>query len=363
MMVAGTSHNQVIGNYVGTDISGAADLGNHGHGISMELAASANLIQGNLSSGNGRAGICISDRGSDYNIASGNRVGTDASGMQAIPNDWVGVFVGFGGSSFNRIGGTAPSEGNLISGNAMGLSISDPNAAGNLVLGNLIGVDASGLAGLGNVQQGLDISASETYAEANVIDANGGDGVRMVAGSTSSFVLGNRIGTGSNGITPLGNGRVGIMILAPRNFIQANLVAFNISHGVQVEDSQHNIIRQNSIFSNGGDGIVLVGDGNARLAAPMLTVDPVDGISGTACAGCTVELFADDGDEGRYWLDSQVTNGVGSFAFGRLCTSAGLSFTSTVTDNAGNTSEFSPPQAMQWTCDYIYLPVLLRLPP
>ena len=71
----------------------------------------------------------------------------------------VGVFVGFRGASFNRIGGTLPGEGNLISGNDMGVSITGSNAPGNMVLGNLIGTDAAVLNVLGNVQDGVTVSA------------------------------------------------------------------------------------------------------------------------------------------------------------------------------------------------------------
>lgn len=361
MMIQGTSRNRVIGNYVGTDISGTIDLGNRGNGITMELAASANLIQGNLSSGNSDVGVCISDRGTDYNIVIGNRLGTDFSGTLAIPNDDGGLRAGFNGASFNRIGGTEPGEGNLISGNDNGVSVTGSNATGNLVLGNLIGTDASGLNGLGNEQEGLDISAGETIAEGNVITANGRNGVRLISGSTPSFVLGNVIGTDRSRTVALGNTDAGIEILGTGiNFVQANTVAFNASHGVQVDDGQRNTLRRNSIHSNGGDGIVLVGTGNMQLAAPTLVSDPVTGISGTACANCTVELFADAGDEGRFYLGSRGTGETGSFAFGQMCPPDGLGFTATATDLAGNTSEFSAPETMLWTCSYIYLPLLLR---
>jgi parallel beta-helix repeat protein len=364
MMRVSTSRNRVIGNYVGTDVSGTIDLGNRGHGITMELAASSNLIQGNLSSGNDRAGVCVSDRGSDYNIVIGNRLGTDASGTQPIPNEWVGVFAGFMGSSFNRIGGTAPGEGNLISGNDMGVSVTGSNAPGNLVLGNLIGTDGSGLGALGNTKEGLTISAGETIVEDNVISGNGLVGVGLGDGSTSSFVLGNMIGTDQSKTVALGNTGPGIEVYGSGvNFVQANTVAFNLSHGVQVNDGLRNTLRRNSVYSNGGDGIVLTGTGNMQLAAPTLVSSPATGISGTACANCTVELFADAGDEGRFYLDSRVTGETGSFAFGQMCPPDGLGFTATATDLAGNTSEFSAPEAMLWTCSYIYLPLLLRQSP
>jgi parallel beta-helix repeat protein len=362
MMGEGTSRNRVIGNYVGTDVSGTIGLGNRGRGIGIEVSASANLVQGNLSSGNGGAGILISDRGADYNVIIGNQVGTDASGTQPIPNEWVGVIVGEG--SFNRIGGTAPGEGNLISGNDIGVTVGGSNAPGNLVLGNLIGTDGSGLNALGNTGEGLTISASETIVEHNVISGNGTAGIDLGDGSTSSFVLGNIIGTDRGKTIALGNAGVGIEVLGTGiSFVQANTVAFNASHGVQVTDGQRNTLRRNSVYSNSGDGIVLTGTGNAQLAAPALASDPVTGISGTACVSCTVELFADAGDEGRFYLDSRVTGETGSFAFGQMCPLAGLGFTATATDLAGNTSEFSAPEAMLWTCSYVYLPLLLRQSP
>jgi parallel beta-helix repeat protein len=364
MMGEGTSHNWVIGNYVGTDVCGTIGLGNRGRGIGIEVSASANLVQGNLSSGNGGAGILISDPGADYNVIIGNWVGTDASGTQSIPNEWVGVIAGFGGASFNRIGGTAPGEGNLISGNALGVTVTGSNAPGNLVLGNLIGTDGSGLNALGNTGEGLTISASETIVEGNVISGNGMAGIVLGSGSTSSFLLGNTIGTDQGKTIALGNAGVGIDIDGTGiNFVQVNTVAFNASHGVQVTDGQRNTLRRNSVYSNSGDGIVLTGTGNTQLAAPTLASDPVTGISGTACVSCTVEIFADAGDEGRYYLATQVTDGTGGFAFGQMCPPDGLGFTATATDLAGNTSEFSAPEAMLWTCSYIYLPLLLRQSP
>ena len=105
------TRNLVTGNYVGTDVSGTIALGNNGFGISMELGGFNNVVQGNLSSGNGRDGICISDPGSSYNAILGNRIGTDATGTNAIPNGGCGVLVNvLGGTSFNRIGGRHPTS-------------------------------------------------------------------------------------------------------------------------------------------------------------------------------------------------------------------------------------------------------------
>jgi parallel beta-helix repeat protein len=214
------------------------------------------------------------------------------------------------------------------------------------------------------VQEGLNILAGETVADGNVITANGRRGVFLGSGSTSSFVLGNKIGTDRNGALALGNDGPGIEILGTDiNFVQANTVAFNLSDGVHVDDGQRNTLRRNSIYSNTGVGITLTNSGNAQLAAPALVIDPATGISGSACAGCTVEVFADAADEGRFYLSSRVTDEASGFAFGRLCPMAGLSLTATATDGAGNTSEFSAPQSVTWTCSFVYLPLLLRQSP
>src|SRR5690606_41778610 len=55
----------------------------------------------------------------------------------------------------NTVGGAGPSEGNVISGNALGLLIEGASAAGNLVVGNAIGMDRSGEAVEPNASVGL----------------------------------------------------------------------------------------------------------------------------------------------------------------------------------------------------------------
>jgi len=142
--------NLVTGDYLGTDASGTVAVAN-GVGISIDYP-SHNIIGfgqttsvcSNLISGNRANGLAIF--GSD-NLVLGNRIGTDVSGTVALPNG-TGLFIQ-GYVSNNTIGGTGTGAGNLISGNLQdGIGIA--GGSGNTIEGNSIGTDASGTKALPN---------------------------------------------------------------------------------------------------------------------------------------------------------------------------------------------------------------------
>jgi len=90
----GSNSNDIVGNYVGTDSSGATARPNR-DGISIE-SSNTNTLRGNLVSGNDFRGITIS--GTAAGRASGNRVegsmiGTNPAGSLPIPNGSDGVSV------------------------------------------------------------------------------------------------------------------------------------------------------------------------------------------------------------------------------------------------------------------------------
>ena len=135
---AGATGNVVRGNLIGTDASGTTALSNTKEGILLGAGASNNTIGGttpaerNIISGNIQHGVHIRNQGGDPtgNVVQGNYIGTDITGTIALPNgthfipNMAGVHIA--GASNNTIGGTAPSAGNLISGNdkrGIGLSI------------------------------------------------------------------------------------------------------------------------------------------------------------------------------------------------------------------------------------------------
>lgn len=364
--------NTVAGNYVGTDISGLWSLPNL-NGVSMEIRASSNTIGGNtaaernLISGNAEKGVMLSDAGS-HNAVIGNWIGIDASGMNALGNTH-GIFIG--GVSFNRIGGTAPGEGNVISGNSSAIDVATPGYTDNLVLGNLIGVSADGSQPLGNgIGVGLHVNTRRffvggaTPAEGNLIGAND-IGVRVsVAGTEHNWILGNAIGTDAAGTLRLGNSEAGVLLedAAAHTTIQGNAIANNGDQdaprraGVYIARSQENTIRRNSIHSNVGPGIYLTEGGNGLLPAPVVLTVTETTVSGTACPGCTVEIFSDDEDEGRIYEGSTVSDGGGDWTWAG--DPSGPYLTVTATDEAGNTSAFSDPRFAGR--HRIYLPLILR---
>ncbi len=239
---------------------------------------------------------------SDHNTIQGNFIGTDVSGTLAFRNSADGILVDH--ASCNDIGGGARDQRNLISGNgANGVYLqatleeetgrvqsdsktnsiqtsesSFPPASYNNIEGNYIGTDRLGTHPLGN-DVGIRNEGSKNMIgctepeEANVISGNYDDGV-LIDGTSAceNLVQGNFIGTTANGQAPLANDGAGVAIYSGLNNIigwdrygngLANTIANNTGAGVEVETGNSsggtgNIIRGNSIYSNGGLGIDLV---------------------------------------------------------------------------------------------------------
>ena len=205
--------NTIAGNYLGTDATGTADLGNGNDGIRI-LSVPGNTIGGlnpgdrNVISGNNNNGLLIDGVASTGNIIQGNYVGLNAAGTAAIGNTDDGVDLS--DTPGNTVGGTDPAARNVISGQGdIGLLFVGAQATGNVAVNNYIGTNAAGDAAVPN-----------------------GTGASAYNGAA-----GNRIG--------------GV------NANEANLIAFNTGDGVWIQDTAgpNNSVLRNSIHSNGGLGI------------------------------------------------------------------------------------------------------------
>ncbi len=130
----GTSFNNIIGNYIGTDISGTIAIPNL-HGIGIATHPSNNNIEGNLISGNNQMGIIIYEN-SDSNKIYSNKIGVKADGTSPLPNHRAGIVIS-NSSSHNIIG--APEKGNIIAHNdSAGIVISGNGSLYNTISANLI---------------------------------------------------------------------------------------------------------------------------------------------------------------------------------------------------------------------------------
>ncbi|HET7271453.1 MAG TPA: right-handed parallel beta-helix repeat-containing protein [Rubrobacter sp.] len=163
-----------------------------------------------------RSGIFLtSTDNSDNNRFEGNFIGTNAAGTTAFGNGNAGVEIN-GLNNGNVVGGSAPEQRNLISGN-QGDGVFAGTDGTDTIQGNLIGTDKTGTA---DIHNGTD---------------NNGEGVNL--GGQNSVVV-------------------------------DNIIAFNTSDGVQVRSNATGTghdIGPNSIFSNDGLGIDIVDNANSGL--------------------------------------------------------------------------------------------------
>lgn len=278
-VVANASYdNRVQGNFIGTDITGTYAIPNQFSGVSIEGGATNNRIggdfagAGNLISGNNELGVYLADEGTSGNIITGNYIGVDITGTYALPNGYSGVGA-FDGATNTQVGGLLPSERNLISGNGQfGVALNGAGAVGMTIFNNLIGTDTTGTIALPNLYGGVVIENGASSAiiggsqpEArNVISGNSYSGVSVRDVGTSDVqIIGNFIGSDISGQKPLGNAINGIRLNGLAELIQigsenrgtGNLVAFNGSHGIYIDNVLDTTITGNAILSNDGAGV------------------------------------------------------------------------------------------------------------
>lgn len=401
-----TSANLISGNFVGLNPAGTAALPNGWSGVDIYGGAASNTVGGtttaarNIISGNNQFGLILNGSGSDGNQVLGNFIGPDVTGTAAIPNGWSGLAIG-GGARGNVIGSPISGAGNLISGNGQyGVAINDLNTSGNLVQGNQIGLDATGALALANSWAGVAVGNG---ASSNLIGGTGSNAGNTVSGNlnygitlvgtntTGNLVQGNRIGLNAAGTQALGNGWDGVSLYggANGNVIgfavdhsgAGNQIAFNGGGGIAVFDASttNNTLRGNATYSNGYLAINLFGGAetftgvtfndfddsdtgpNQLQNYPELTQAAGSGpntmvagtFTGAANRTVLIDVYRNDvldpsgHGEGQQPIGSTAitTDGSGAASFALLVSGnfSGQFLTAITTDQlTGNTSEFSP---------------------
>ncbi len=366
----------IQGNYIGTDITGVTAIGNAKSGVVLQSqsntlggtsASQRNIISGNL------VGVTVYVA---FNLVEGNYIGLNVNGA-ALGNTGNGVLMeGVGGN----IGGTGAGAGNVISANGNGIVVDMPFGT---IQGNFIGTNAAGTAAIGNQANGILVNQPSTNiggagSARNVISGNGLSGITVfgTASTTSNVIQGNYLGLNAAGTAGIPNGQSGINIIGAAQTTVGgsipNVIAFNFGAGITVSNAtaSGDILSQNSIYSNGGIGIDLGGDGatpnhsgglvtgpNGLINHPVLSSVVFTGanttvnglLNGAASSTFTVEFFASPAGSGTlqgktYLGNISVTtdaSGNATFTATLSATTSGQTITSTASDSAGNTSEFS----------------------
>ena len=217
------------------------------HGTAADGVGDDNPANRNVISGNG-VGIQIDSGG--QSTVRGNLIGLNPAGSEALSNG-TGVAV----TTNVLLGGLTAALGNVISGNALdGVHLL---GSGSVVQGNRIGLDATGLQALGNGGAGILASASSPTINNNFVSANASHGIDLSSSSAiqvfvnyiGSNVVGlGELGNGGAGVHSLAtSGTINSNVVAHNRY---GLWIESVSFFDVISWSK------NSIFDNGGLGIV-----------------------------------------------------------------------------------------------------------
>ena len=254
--------NQLENNYIGTRKTGTVALGNGADGVRIEEATgtkvgTASAGSANLISANGSHGVqVLKDTGLSNTSIQGNFIGTDITGTADMGNGFSGVITQ---AVSVEIGGAAAAERNVISGNA-GPGITLAGSDSNVIQGNYIGTKADATGDLGNGGEGILVETfaddntigGAASGTGNIISGNHLDGINMTAG-LNNIIQGNVIRL---------NDLRGINVGGEfHHTISGNLIFSNGADGIEVSGASTVGVRisANQIFANGGLGIDLLG--------------------------------------------------------------------------------------------------------
>ncbi|MGB8798244.1 MAG: hypothetical protein WCC70_11890 [Candidatus Aquilonibacter sp.] len=263
---------------------------------------------GNLISGNARNGVLI-DTLSINNTLNGNFIGTNASGEAAIGNGADGVLIT--GAGLNALIGCLANQNpfvyyNVISGNVgNGLHITSSNNV--TVQGNFFGIDADNSMALANNGDGILIDGSSQNTQVggviplgNVSAGNAKNGIE-VAGTASGFTTFNTFGGLLAFKTAVPNGNDGVLITATggNQLVRTNVLSGNAANGLEIGGNASGVTVDpnimgldtigNSLMPNGNDGLLIDGTANNNtIGGYNVSVIPQNTFSGNKGYGIAI---------------------------------------------------------------------------
>ena len=326
-------------NYIGTDVSGSVGIHASGFGVSIGCADNIlirdNVVSGTAGGASG-AGIYLFGSATDYaqnNEIYNNKIGTDPSGITAVPNTGSGLWLN-GFSKGTKIGSSSVSDRNIISGNGIhGITLTYDNVpgfvTGNIIQNNYIGVDSTGISALGNGQNGvLSAFANQDQFINNTISGNTNHAFQ-IQDTSNNIYYGNSIGTdAATHSLDLGNGTSGLVInssshnnhigglgVGEANFIMNNGklpdTGYGWGNGILIgsptlnDSSSDNEVIGNVIANNGANGIqVSSGDDNTK--ENTFLQNTMYGNSALAISLDSDTPLANDSGDGDGWANERI---------------------------------------------------------
>jgi trimeric autotransporter adhesin len=297
-------------------------------GQSLPLITSPVVLDGSTQPGN--ADVCQVDIGDrpPYRIALHGSGGAGSHGLHLATGSDDSVIRGLNIRNFERGIMLVGSHDNHIECNAIGTdSTGMVPGPGNEMAGVFLACDSSG-----NV-----IGGAEPW-QANLIAANGIDGVQIFGGYTScggdqpednmpinNAVLGNQIGIAADGTSPLGNLLAGIAIfggpgadhnligvLQDRETIRGNVIGCNGTAGLYIDSDglqttpTENTVVQGNYFGTDRTGLVDLGN---TLAGIDIIRGALTLIGGPNTGDANVFAFNGNGgnDDGGIYMERQMS--------------------------------------------------------
>ena len=347
------SDNQINQNFIGVDPKGLACWKNL-NGVEIRPYSHSNVIENNIIASANDA-IILTE--SHLNRISSNTIGVNINNMifsnlfkpDDFGNDNFGIHIE-DNCAQNTI------EGNYIADNhKYGIYLEGTDTQDNIIYSNTI--TANGWHGIGIYygahNNGIGKVTPPNYG--NIITKNGWSGIALVENSNQNTV-------GFNIIQK--NNFHGIDIVdSANNFIMYNTLSHNGVHtasaGIHVNGitATGNNWLNNRIYNNNDKGIQLVNGANEGITPPTIYSASCTLVQGTsACPGCAVFIYSDQGDQGRKMEGLVYANDGGNFM------SSGPFFGPNITvtheDVNANASSFSLPYIN--ACMKFFIPILIK---